>query len=661
MCDTTCCGDTEVCSFQTCVPLGDECTSTSQCPDGEYCELPLGEPDGAGMCGGNSLATGRCLPLPDECPAEAEPTAGDCLHQCEVTPQTSFEPVLKYHWDSGDILAAPIVIQLDDDNCDGIVDERDIPEIVFTSTPTGMPTELTAISIVEGQLVEKWSVAPDVEGVADSIGALQSIAAGNIDGIPGNEIITCTAFGGRARAYDHNGSELWLSESVGCTQPSIADIDQDGTVEVITNSAVLDGVTGAVEINLPVGFNPTTSDVDGDNILELVGPSLVHEADGTLLATLEESGFHVAVADIDGDGSAEIATTFFTNSGSLTLWRVDPAAPSGASVIRSYGDQAGCPGGGPPTIADFNGDGTPDVGATVDLGFVAYDGAALMNPAIPDAQTQMWMIPRQSCNFADTGASAFDFDGNGSAEVLYADDQVLRILDGTTGAELFQTCNINIQYPAYPVVADVDGDGHADVLAVSTGHQGVACPDGSLLRGLRIFGDDQWVRTGSVWNQHDYRVTNVEDDGTIPTVETTNWTVEGLNSFRHNVLLGGQFAAPDLVATLIGLCSPTEFGVTARVRNVGRATVPAGVPVGFYEGDPATGGTLLGTALTSRALDRAEAEDLTLMLPDASAELVAGDVDVWIVVDDGPGDHAWQECRPGNNTVNGPIACGVVE
>ena len=87
----------------------------------------------------------------------------DCLPKCEVIPEGGFDPTVKFHWSGGDSMMTPVVVQLDDDNCDDIVDERDIPEIVFATFVGGAYTEngtLRVISIVGGQIVEKWQVNP---------------------------------------------------------------------------------------------------------------------------------------------------------------------------------------------------------------------------------------------------------------------------------------------------------------------------------------------------------------------------------------------------------------------------------------------------------------------------------------------------------------------
>ena len=139
------------------------------------------------------LITGKCLPKPPECAPGQDP--GDpitCLTKCEYKPPVGMlSPVLKYSW--GDpaavntqdsVMMAPVVVQLDDDTCDGKVDERDIPEIVFLSFASGNYNgngTLHAISIVGGQAVEKWSansgaVSPNLLG--EAVLTAQAIAVG---------------------------------------------------------------------------------------------------------------------------------------------------------------------------------------------------------------------------------------------------------------------------------------------------------------------------------------------------------------------------------------------------------------------------------------------------------------------------------------------------
>ena len=690
-CGAACCAGAEVCSFQQCVVPGAVCIDATECPDGYYCEYALGEPsDGgvadAGCQGGASLATGKCLPKPPECAPGQEPGPNDpltCLSKCEYMPPAgAFSPVLKYAW--GDpaapqtrdsVMMAPVIAQLDDDTCDGIVDERDIPEIIFMTFTGGAYNDngtMHAISVVNGAFVEKWSANA---GVTSPNHPGRSIAAGNIDGIPGNEIVVCTV-DKRVRAYDAAGAQLWLSApGAECFMPSIADLDQDGLPEVIVEGQILNGADGSQKVpafNPPNTMNIVVSDMDGDGFLDIVTADKVYRADGTMIATTGLGGRYPAVGDLDKDGVPEIIASEYQNH-KLFIWHLDPNAPNGVQIIRQDIDINGdlspslCPagsagtirGGGPPTVADFNGDGFPDAALAGGVGYAVFDGTKLMDPATPDAETFLWIKQTQDCSSAATGSSVFDFEGDGIAEVVYGDEVTLHVYAGPDGTDLFQTCNTNGTLFEYPLVADVDNDGQADIIVVSNSYSGFECA-GVKTAGVRVFGDanGNWVRTRRVWNQHGYHVTNVAEDGTIPAVEPPNYTQPKLNNFRQNVQPLGEFSAPDLVITLAPRCVG-DYALMARVRNIGEAAVPAGVPVGFYAGDPGAGGTqLAGSPLTTtKVLYPAEAEDLLLELPDAPIGVKDGSVPIYAVVDDNAPPHTWHECREDNNKVMASGAC----
>ena len=685
-CGDLCCGDGEVCSFLKCVVPGAVCVDASECAADEYCEYTLGEPGemGGDVCqGGYKPATGKCLPKPPECPPGVEPEEGQditCLPACEYIPQTSFAPVVKYHWDKASVMMPPIVVQLDDDNCDDKIDERDIPEIVFMSFQGGAYNNngtLHAISIVGGALVEKWSVTPQT----DALWPGRALAAGELDGAPGVEIVACTDTN-KVRAFDAKGAPLWTSAAVLCDQPVIADLDGDGAPEVITHGAILDGKTGATKSPIPAvgpswwAEKTIAADVDLDGKLEVVTPTRVFAGDGSLLVNSGLGGTFPAVADLDLDGKPEIVAIFNVHGQGphhLHVWRYRPELPQKFEIIRQMIDINGplspalCPagsagnigGGGPPTIADFNGDGVPDVGVAGGIGYAVFDGKKLMDPGVAPAETLLWIKQTQDCSSAFTGSSVFDFNGDGQAEVVYADEIHMRIYKGATGEVLSQVCNTSGTLHEYPLVADVDNDGHADIVVVSNDYSSLNC-GGIKTRGVRVFGDagDQWVRTRRIWNQHAYHVTNVHEDGTIPAVEQPNWVTPGLNNFRQNVQPQGEFAAPDLVVRIFPRCVG-PYGLVARVRNLGTAAVPPGVVVGFYAGEPGNGGVLLGQGTTQLSLYPAEAEDVVLELPDPPAEVKDGALDVWAVVDDGMPMHPWHECRTDNNRDSESGKCAV--
>lgn len=81
-------------------------------------------------------------------------------------------------------------------------------------------------------------------------------------------------------------------------------------------------------------------------------------------------------------------------------------------------------------------------------------------------------------------------------------------------------------------MADVDGDGHAEIVVCSDNVRG----SGTLAdTGIYVLEDaaDRWVRARRIWNQHSYHVTNVSEIGIIPRVEKHTWLVPRLNNFRQ--------------------------------------------------------------------------------------------------------------------------------
>lgn len=692
-CGSTCCPTGDICSFQECATPGDDCVDGDDCAPDEYCEYALGDPPmGSGGAGGDcsggvDLPSGKCLPKPPICGENEDP--GDpitCLESCEYVPTPgSFTPELKYSWGgelvapfSTDVMMAPIVIQLDDDDCDGMVTERDIPEIVFSTFSNGSYEQngvLHAISVEDGALVEKWATP------AGSINPTKQIAAGNIDGQPGNEIVGC-ASDGTVVAFDAEGQPLagWTPPTLACVMPAIADLDQDGDVEVVVEGAILNGVDGTIEHNFsePLDSSFVLSDITGDGKLEVVTGSQAFDDQGVLIVDTnlantsqfpDDSDWKSpwpAVADFDGDGTAEIVVVHNLDH-ELSIWRYDTNAPNNFVVVRAPVDINGtipptaCPdgswgrthGGGPPTVADFNGDGTPDVALAGGVGYAVFDGAKLMDPTELGPDTFLWINPTTDCSSASTGSTVFDFDGDGVAEVIYSDQLKLRVYDGPTGDVLWDTCNTTATLIEYPIVADVDNDGHADIVAISNAYS-QSCDDGTMLTkqaGVRVFGDasGSWVRTRRVWNEHAYHITNINEDGSVPMNEAVNYTTPGLNNFRLNKQPGGEFSAPDAVVSVLPNCVG-PYGLIATVRNIGEASLPADVPVGFYAGT-APSGTLLGTANTTRILYSLDSEQVVLDLPDAPPDVRNGLTPIYAVVDDTTTPHPeWTECRTDNNT-----------
>ena len=126
-----------------------------------------------------------------------------------------------------------------------------------------------------------------------------------------------------------------------------------------------------------------------------------------------------------------------------------------------------------------------------------------------------------------TGSSVFDFNGDGAAEVIYNDECRFRIYNGLDGEVEFSEPSESRTRIEYPVVADVDNDGNAEIVFGTSNESGF-CSEGLVEQynaGIEVWGDagDYWVSARRIWNQHAYHVTNIKEDGSIPIVEPKSW------------------------------------------------------------------------------------------------------------------------------------------
>ncbi|MBM74349.1 MAG: hypothetical protein CMK59_03015 [Proteobacteria bacterium] len=272
------------------------------------------------------------------------------------------------------------------------------------------------------------------------------------------------------------------------------------------------------------------------------------------------------------------------NDSSLTL----PTHPFGCDESRkSFGGQ--------PTIADFTGSGNREIGVAGACWYTVY-GLNMLNELYRFA-----MAPTKDWSSASTGSTVFDFNGDNQAEVVFSDENALYVWGIDNGSNLdpwerFVTYLEDTNHRSwtiheYPLVADVDGDGKAEILVVNSSH-----PDYLNHYGLYALGaaDDDWVSARTWWNQHGYFVTNIDDDGTINSGASNHNT---LNSFRQQA--PGEFgalAAPNLA--VIGDTCQSDCGditLWLQVSNSGAyITASAGLILSVY-GESGSNRTLLSS------------------------------------------------------------------
>ena len=577
---------------------------------------------------------------------------------CETPPPaSSFAPVEKWWVKDVEVQNAPVVVQLSDDNGDGAIDSRDNPDVVFHGADA-QGRAVIAVSGLDGSRL--WTFRSTANNPLQSEKA--NLSAADLDGDGVAEIVAVQT-NNRLVALDRTGAVRWVSDNIEGTGgdwrggSAIGDLDGDGVPEIVVGRAVLSNTGKRIAIGtanaarndnwygpLGTGYlydqqHAIIADVDLDGRNEVVAGDTVYRLENGVLRVVWDydqgdylllDGFS-AVANLDGDPQAEIV---YVSGGLIMSFNHDGSVrvPYRYVVNPSYPYDNVTFWGGPPTIADITGDGTPEILVAGDSELVA------MNANLGT----IWR--KSSFDYAAmTTATAFDLDGDGKREVIYADENNLYVLNGSNGATLYQQKNNSLTGTELPVVADVDNDGQADIILPSSHDRR---GDRSTI-GVHALSHPSWTGTRPIWNQHSYHVTNVQLDGTVPRNQTPAWQLQ--NSFRANLQMPKRTVKlPNLTLGLPRVKPATAQGipVVLRVGNGGPDFAPAGVEVSVYQtGVPAP----VGTVLTTQALEPGSYQDVTVYWQGALSQ----PVDATATVD--PAQKV-VECDRGDNTIAFQVA-----
>jgi hypothetical protein len=679
-CGTDCCEGGELCLREACVTPGSDCESNIQCGDDEVCEPTLG----------------KCIPdLGDTCefrPGEQvfDPSVDLAWRDDANTPSASYNQVMM----------TPSVID---------IDESGSPDIVFSTFTGSAYNQASVLRAIDG---ETYDPIFDLTDASKNVAGSASLAIGDIDSDGRNEIVAVQPGSSGIFALDDHTTDWAVKWSSGPFSMSwdgayLVDLNSDTRVEVVASNRVYDGETGDLLCEAsgvsPSASNSSAADLDGTGNLEVVSGqgAFKFESDGQggyncpAYWTQPAGGGFPAVADFgnfDGaqpqygalDGKPEVATVNTGGSeqiqirngqdGSL-IW--SKTLPIDGHPLFSAAQCDSKNGGGPPTVADFDGDGAPEVATAGACFYVVYDTDGSL----------LWKHPSQDFSSRVTGSSVFDFQGDGKAEVVYADECFIRVYDGAGNGDgtteiLFKRAHTSGTTRELPVVVDVDADFHAEIVLISNDYSGVGnnCAAnwsdfealGGEERGILVIEDAQnrWVATRPVWNQHAYHVTNVCDGvdpnlcqgrankpGAIPVQRPENWELGYLNNFRQNVQGEGLFNAPDLAVTnLKTSCNGETVGMEITVGNLGSRGVRAGVDVAVFVTEGGSEQHLV-TLQTTQDLPPGGRETLTYEWTNAP-DLNGADISVRAVADaNESGDQQHNECNEDNNEIVDEASC----
>jgi hypothetical protein len=84
-----------------------------------------------------------------------------------------------------------------------------------------------------------------------------------------------------------------------------------------------------------------------------------------------------------------------------------------------------------------------------------------------------WSQPSQDCSSGATGSTIFDFEGDGKAEAIYADECFVRVYDGKTGDVLFSQAHATATWWEQNIVADPDHSDRSKIIFSNAGEASV--------------------------------------------------------------------------------------------------------------------------------------------------------------------------------------------
>ncbi len=640
-------------------------------PDGQIYYPDAGERD-AGFDGG---VDGGFDAGPDiEPPPPTPPDPSTC--RIEPTVFAFDDPVLETRWpdgpiehaDSTHVCSTPVVI--DPNPTDGI----DQTVIAFISYATLRGEERGILRIWDPATQTTLSYPPNT-GDLGPYEATGNVATGDIDGDGLPEFLALGIYSGTV-AVNHDGTLLWESpfptardrgdrfqRTIG-TAVTLADLEGDGDVEVVVGRNVLEGRTGDRRFvgdssittrgtNEFLGPISCVADLDEDGVQEVIAGRTAFRANGDIYWNQDTIGDGLcAVADMMP--SVPGPEVILTSRGYFYILNGRTGAVEYVRIIEGRTTTAV---GGAPTVADFDGDGHPEIGIAHGGLYGVYDLDCEQSPR-PSGCTGRglrWASPTGDGSSAGTGSSVFDFNGDGRAEVVYNDQYHFRVYDGTTGRVLFEHANSSRTRTENPVIADVDNDGDAEIV-FSSNAEAFFIRDFWTDPGVEIWGDarGRWVGARRIWNQHAYHITNINEDGTLPMGEEPSW--RELNAYRQNLREGDPMdvlVVPDLWGGhgSYECLSPDRIRVTVTVANYGLERAGAGVVVGFYRG-PVALGERVAEVTTPRGLaPEGDSVDVTVELMIDPSDPIS----YYALIDDPTelegGGGAINECRENNNEV----------
>jgi hypothetical protein len=444
--------------------------------------------------------------------------------------------------------------------------------------------------------------------------------------------------------FDDAGGTAWISDLVWAgLPPSIGDIEGDGREELAFDDHVIDALQGdtifvAPNDSIPATIGASTfADLDLDGRQEVVlGSTLFHTDPDPALWTWEELGeasswWISAPVQLDDDPNGELV---LYNGWKLVFY--DPDTRTSRSVTTGAEERQD-PNGF--MVADVDGDGASEVVVATPpaVSVYALDG------------TLEWQVVLPS-HPIDATLSGWDLDADGAVEILAITwEGWFYILDGRTGEAKYSIWNNNGRARGMATVADVDHDGHGEIILPG----GVSMRDGQY-SSITVLGHahDQWPPAGPSWSIHDFAVTNVTEEGSVPSVPDPSWLAWNMFHARPADDRGGSNLTPVLDEVCVDVCGAGgTLLVAAQLENTGRRPTVTGTTLNLWSRQDDEDALLGSWSTPDRVQPGKRLEGTVFQVP---AESILG-AELFLTVDDG---NATPECDEVDNRLEVENPCG---
>lgn len=415
---------------------------------------------------------------------------------------------------------------------DSYVDVLVPKEATGTSWQAGYQTNGINIYDTKTGLVKTITTALFATSDLGPVGIAKARASDN------EAFIVVAAANGFLYAYNKAGQQKWRSNAKYASQPipsgysyqagavGFADFNGDGIAEIYIKDKIFDLQAGTLlltlndEISTICDLGTAVADFDHDGLQEMAIRGKVYKIHLTnQMGTAgnssslwrqvsnnphPNSGLATILADFDLDGNLNILVH---DKKWFYIWDPYTGQVNIDQIKGTNYEGMGCP-----TVGDIDNDGYPEIIYSGPLHITAWDIGK------KSVATVKWRLTTGDVS-GYTGLSLFDFNQDNFLEIVYRDEVRLRIINGSSTATVMTDlasipCTSGTQ-GEYPVIADIDRDGQADII-ITGGKDNASAPSAGFIRIFKASAGHTWAPARKVWNQYAYNSLGVNDDLSIP-------------------------------------------------------------------------------------------------------------------------------------------------